>query len=175
MDRTTIGLIKDIAQIGAWVAAGIFFAYKAVSGYLIVDASLRLDCERKRVGSDQFLKVTATVKKGERGAIRLLDSRVRLTQGGATIGESQEFVGIRRLSFVTSSDGIKKVVFEKLSKDRILNFAPGDEMQFSAFFRVEGDDVYVIEAVVLGSRVVLGLRRYLCQWRASCVSLPVQP
>src|ERR1700722_11713445 len=146
MDCSTLSVIKDVAQIAAWVLAGLFFVYKAVSGYLIVDASVKLDCERKHVGSHQFLSVTATVKKGERGAIRLLDARVRLTKVGATIGVTKELVGIRRLHN-ERCDGSEKAVFEESSKDPILNFAPGDEMQFSEFFEVEGDQVFAVEVV----------------------------
>jgi|HubBroStandDraft_1064217.scaffolds.fasta_scaffold331560_1 hypothetical protein len=172
-----IGTIKDLAQILAWIAAAGFFTYKAISGYFVVDASLRLDCERKRARSRDFLSVTATLKKGERGAIALVDARVRVRNGGnsATIGEPQELVGIRRLSYASDGDEKKKITFDRFSQDSTLNFAPGDEMQFSAFFDVGTDDAYVIEAVVLARRVVpwIGRPRFT-QWRSSRVSLPLE-
>jgi hypothetical protein len=170
---------RNGGQVAAWTGAALFFGYKIVSGYFIIDLSLKMECERRQVGdSDQdHLGVMVTAKKGERSAIELHDARVTVFDysTGRKIHDSQRFKGSRRLTFASGNDGYKEVNSEKLSSDNsLLNFAPGDEMQFAAMFVVGHAQVVTVEAVILG-RKKFRLPDKFGEWRATRVSLPLEP
>lgn len=171
--------LKDWGQIAAWTGAALFFAYKIVSGYFIIDLSLKMECERRKLRdrAQDYLAVTVTAKKGERGAIELHDARLTVFDysTGQKIHDSVRFKGARRLTYGPGVDGYKEVDPEKISIDHpLLNFAPGDEMLFAAMFEVGNAQVVTVEAVLLG-RKKFRLPDKFGQWRATRVSLPLEP
>lgn len=187
---------KDVAQILAYVAAALFLAYKLYSGWFIIDVSIKLECrrDRSRQGDWDYLSATVIVKKGERGAIKLHDVRVTIfdSSNGQIIGRSQQAKGLRRLQFIPGTEEISERDRGRVGEvqpdvieatARLLNLAPGDEMQFAALFEVGADQACVVEAVLLGRRFFpfqvtrYRLQRILgiswSQWRASSVSPPL--
>lgn len=184
--------VKAVAEIMAYLSAALFLAYKVYSGWFITDLSIKLECRRDRSSklNADYLGATVTVKKGERGAIQLHDLRVTVFDGsGGQMRCSQEARGLRRLGIVRPDDKIEQQPGEiradvvETGRNRLLNLAPGDEMQFAALFEVAADQSCVVEAVLLGRRFFpftvrrRSLQRLLrlmwSQWRASSVSPPL--
>jgi hypothetical protein len=96
----TLEHTKTLAEIGAYVAALVFFIYKVLAGYLITGLSLKVTCNR--VHSDNpandHLSISATAKKGKTGTLRLHDAQARITVAGAA-PQILELDGIERLTF----------------------------------------------------------------------------
>lgn len=110
-DSHVVSTLKDWGQVAAWFGAALFFGYKVFSGYLFPDVALTVDCQRTRIQRTQldFLAITVTAKKGERGAIQLHDARVALFDAHSRnpIGQPALLKGTRRLSYRTAADGVK--------------------------------------------------------------------
>jgi len=178
----TLDRIKTLAEIAAYGAALVFFIYKACAGYLITELSLTIVCIRAHCSSDtqrDDLCAAATVKKGEKGTLRLHDAQARVTEVRANPAPPTilDLIGVERLSFQPDRTKwpkkTRKKINWKLSESKpFLNLAPGDEGQFSCACQVSRTAPAVVEVVILGRRL-LSLRRG--QWRSSSVSLPIQP
>ena len=173
--RYTLEHIKALMEIGAYVAALVFFIYKVLTGYLITGLSLKVECVR--VHSDDpacdQLSITATAKKGKTGTLRLHDAQARVTVVGHA-PQILDLAGIERLTFkpdITKWPGkTRRKISWKRAKHPFLNLAPGDEGQFSTACEVPRNLPATVEVVILCRRL-LGLRR--SQWRSSTVSLRV--
>jgi hypothetical protein len=164
--------VKAIAETVALGCAAVFFIYKFVSGYLYVDMSLSiaLDRSRKDVSTD-WIVVTATIKKGSRGSVRIHDAQARVSYDGRT--QLMQFVGFHRLSYATEMLGKmerKRVDWTRLSKSApLLRLPPNEETEFSCYAEIPGDAICTVEATILGrERSWFGIG----QWRASRVSVP---
>jgi hypothetical protein len=162
--------LKTIAELLAYAAALIFFIYKAASGYYKVNLSLKLTCRRQPSpgqGTD-YLSVTATIKKGEVGAIVLYDVDARATYLGKTRPvppDPQQLPGVERLSYKGT-----RILWDKLAANRWLNLPPGDEVQFSTLFEVDAQQPCLVEVVVFGRKRFWPAKTG--QWRSSEVVLP---
>jgi hypothetical protein len=181
--QTTLDHTKTVIEILAYGAALAFFLYKAIAGYLITQMALTIACKRAHATTpgDDHLAVVATLKKGKTGTLRLHDAQARLTLPTGSLPPI-ELIGIERLTFV--KDKLKwpnlrwtkptrrKIEWRLAEKNAFLNLAPGDQAQFSCRVVVPSNVPVIVEVAVLGQR--LG-SRYRSQWRASTVSLPVQP
>jgi hypothetical protein len=176
---------KDVLQIIAWISAGGFFGYKALSGYLTVDMKVRLSCERKpSVGGKDYLAVTAVIIKGERGGVELHDAQVRLqSQMTRRVHGPVDLKTIERLGRTPlqpdppGSQSLRsRIDWTRVPADvPRLKLPPGDEMQLAALFEVEANEPYLVETVILARRIFLGhLKRRFGQWRSTIVSLPCQ-
>ena len=162
--------IKVWAEVIAYGSAGVFLIYKTLSGYFITDLSLKISCKRFVSADADNLSVTATLKKGEKGTIRVHDARVRLTNAsaGTALGE-KTMVGTNRLSFTTDASERITATFNRDSKTPWLSLPPGDETQFAAYFDVPNGTPCLVEVVILGKKLWGGKA---AQWRASAVSFP---
>jgi hypothetical protein len=167
--------LKPFAEIIAYAAAGVFFLYKAASGFFVSNLSLKLSCRRKpsRDGQVDYLSVVASLKKGDKGALKLFDAQVRVTcPDGKDLPPvtfkqqfRQQLIGIERLSFVD-----RKIKWDYRSRFAPhLNLAPGDGVQFAALCEVASEQPCCVEVVIFGKRW-FGLKTG--QWRASDISLP---
>ena len=164
----------------ALLAALLFFAYKAISGYMVTNMSLKLACTRQP--SDQShddLTLSITLLKGDRGSVAIHDATVRLYRADGGDNDKPEpipLTSIKRLSFNTVSSGSangKKVAWDAPSRSKpYLNLTPGDEMTLSAYCQVASAGVWRVEVVVLGSRL---FSPFVAQWRGSLIALPLTP
>lgn len=186
--KTKFDIAKDCFEVAAYVAALAFFLYRALSGYFIVDMSVKVSSERRRrPGSDNvdYLAIAVTLKKGERGGVRLHDAQVRLQSDGAENTQlgPKELITIMRVNRTDLEKDLPNVP----KRARIdwtlippdsprLNLPPGDETQLTALFEADAGTPYVIDVVILARRIFYGLwNGRLGQWRASSISLPVAP
>jgi hypothetical protein len=172
--KTFAETVKLWAEAAAYAGAAGFFLYKAFSGYLISNLTLSLTCQRehsKQQGTD-FLVVMATIKKGDRGAVSLHDSRAAVSYGEPIREYSKELSGTNRLSFASKRDGIRRLSDKSSKKTPLLNLPPGEETQFSTYFEVPVGVPCTVVVTLLGGWSAHGRTAY--QWRASQVSLPVR-
>lgn len=162
--------VKVWAEVIAYGSAGAFLIYKTLSGYFITDLSLKIRCERFASADADNLSVTASLKKGEKGTIRIHDARVRLTNATAgTVLDEKTMIGTDRLSFNTDASERITATFHRDSKTPWLSLPPGDETQFAAHFDVPYGTPCLVEVVILGKKLWGGKA---AQWRASAVSFP---
>jgi hypothetical protein len=171
--KDTADIARGLAETFAFVSAGLFFLYKAISGYLVSNLTLSLSCERKFSGDNNldYLLVTTLVKKGDRGAVILHDAEARVSPSSTANSEVKKLSGIIRLSF-RRSNGILQIKEEQSKKAPLLNLSPGEETVFSTFFKVPSNAPCTIEVTLLGGWPWHFKTAY--QWRASQVSLPIE-
>ena len=109
---TTLSVVTEVVQIAAWISAALFFGYKVISGYFVCNLSLKVECDRRQVAEDDqdYLAVTMTADKGERGTIELLDARVTVFEysSGEKIHAAERCQGVRRLSDKPGADGFRE-------------------------------------------------------------------
>jgi hypothetical protein len=185
--KTRVEIAKNGFEIAAYLAALAFFLYRALSGYFIVDMSIKVSTERKRkpeADETDYLGVKVEVKKGERGTVRLHDANVRLRSAvrNAILSGPVDLHTIERANS-TEPDPPNlppraRIDWTTVPSDAPgLNLPPGDETQLCAFFEIDTKEPYIIEVVILAQLISFGVinRRRLGQWRASCVSLPNEP
>ena len=159
---------KVWAEFVAYSSAGAFLIYKVLSGYFITDLSMKISCERfTRAPGTDYVAVTAILKKGDKGTIRIHDARVRITSDGKVVDE-QEMKGVDRLSFTTDPDDRKRINFDRLAKKKWLSLPPGDETQFAGLCSAPQEVPCLVEVVILGRKLWGGK---VAQWRGSAVSL----
>jgi Trypsin-like peptidase domain len=167
---------KNLGEALAFVGAALFFLYKAVTGYQTFNASISIQCQRRKqkVGPMDVLVVSTTLKKGERGTVALKDAWARVTPEKETF-QLKRFIGIDRLVYEIDKElSEKDPNLWKSDKDPI-NLAPGEEATFSCAFIVPGDKYCEVEVVVFGVTVFFvstWQKSRPVQWRASAVSLP---
>jgi len=189
MDLKRIEIAKNAFEIAAYLAALAFFLYKTLSGYFIVDMSIKVSTERTRkpeADETDYLGVKVEVKKGERGGVRLHDAKVRLKSavGNAILSGPVDLNTIARANCTDSKPDPPNlprrasIDWTTVHSDAPrLNLPPGDETQLCAFFEIDTKEPYIIEVIILAQLISFGVfnRRRLGQWRASCVSLPNEP
>jgi len=167
--KDTSEILKNFAQVAAWLTGALFFLFKFLQGYLVVDMSATVVPSRQassKAGTD-YLVAAVSLKKGQRGSFRLHDARVLVTQGGV---RQESRLGFERYSF-RRTDKLLSINFDRLSsRVPTLNLAAGESMETSIWFSVGSDQPCLVEVIVMGTgffSLVVG------QWRASAVSLPV--
>ena len=164
---------KAIAETIALVSAAAFFIYKVVAGYLYVELSLAVSTTRTHLDSEiDLLVISAKLKKGSRGSVRLHDAQAKITYDKMV--KYIPFLGIHRLSYVSgllSSTDRKTINWDKSSKSSpLLRLPPNEETEFSCHIQVPRTAVCDIEIAILGQvRSWFGIG----QWKASHVSAPM--
>jgi hypothetical protein len=166
---------ESIAKIVGFFSAAAFFIYKAVSGYLITNLSVKLKCNREHsniTGMD-YLIVTAALAKGERGSVSIHDGQARLRYDGGTT-QPTPLIGMERLSYQTvklKNQEMKQIDWDKRSESSpFIRLSPGEKAEFACYWEVPSNSVCRVEVVFVGSR----LKSWkLGQWRSSLVSIPV--
>lgn len=162
--------LKVWAEFVAYSSAGVFLIYKVLSGYFITDLSMRISCERfARESGTDYVAVTATLKKGDKGTIRIHDAKVRITNNDGKVMDEQHMRGVDRLSFTTDRVDRKRVNFDRLAEKTWLSLPPGDETQFAGLCIAPQGVPGLVEVVILGRKLWGGK---VAQWRASAVSFP---
>jgi hypothetical protein len=164
---------RNIAETIALLLAGAFFIYKFISGYLIVNLSVKLKCIRHALESsdEDLLAINVTLAKGDRGSLDFHDASVQVKYDGSA--EEIQLHGFERSSYTGRTDvtdNFKKVNWSSRSqKSPFLRLTPGEETQLAAKCLVPRDKECLVEAVILGKRTK-GWK--IGQWKAACVSLP---
>jgi hypothetical protein len=166
---------ESIAKTLGFFAAAVFVIYKAISGYLITNMSVKLDFNRQRsVKTDMdYLVVNASLSKGDRGSVNIHDAKVKVRYDGSE-PPAVPLIGVERLSYKTvrlNNEEQKQIDWDKRSENSpFIRLSPGEEAEFACYLEVPIKAACEIEVVFIGQR--LGSTR-IGQWRSSGVSLPV--
>jgi hypothetical protein len=169
---STRDVIKTYTEIAAYGAGALFFIYKLIDGYLIVNLSLSGNIRRVKANQkEDDLVISATVKKGSNGTLKLRDGRAQVSYlDESDVGREKEvpFIGIQRLSL---KSGAKKSRSNSKSAAEVpfLYLAPEEEATFSCNTRVPSAATCVIRLAFIGTRT---WSWKVGQWRTSLVSLP---
>ncbi|MEA2204377.1 MAG: hypothetical protein QOE77_1153 [Blastocatellia bacterium] len=165
---------ESIAKTLGFFAAAVFFIYKAISGYLITNMAVKLDFNRQRSANDMdYLVVTASLSKGDRGSVNIHDAQGRLRYDGSE-PPPVPLIGVERLSYKTvtlNDEEQKQIDWDKRSESSpFIRLSPGEEAEFACCWEVPSKAACKVEVVFIGKRLT-GKR--LGQWRSSGVSLPI--
>jgi hypothetical protein len=147
---------RDIAEAVALLCAGAFFGYKAYTGYLRVNLSLSIQCQRhaSATAGEDYLAVSVRLAKGANGSLTLHDVKARIAHHQEV--QFLSFTGVTRSECVSELQPYARKVVD---------------WSLSAFCKIPAGLACVVEVVVLGQRTN---RRAMGQWKASCVSLPIE-
>ena len=162
-------VIKNYAQVAAWVAGGSYFGLKFIQGYSVIDLSLKVTSTRQHSEEPEmdYLAASVELKRGDRGSFRMHEAVLIVRQGA---GEQKINLPIQRFSF-RKANGLIRLNFDRVSsRVPTLNLAPGETASVSAWVNVNRNLPCIVEAFVIGTgfaSLTVG------QWRASAVSLPV--
>jgi hypothetical protein len=163
--------VKILAEIVAYASGAAFFLWKLRSGYLIVNAAIKVDVNRvARDSTTDYLAVSATLLKRGIGSLILQDARARLTYSGTVV--EVELAGYERLSSRADAKvpSRTRLVFGTQSRTvPFLFLTPEEEATFSAYAEIPKSAPCLVEVAVSGKRVG---RQRVGQWRSSVVSLP---
>ena len=173
--KEIIGVAKDLATLLAAGAALLYFGYKVVAGWLLLNLTISIKHERQSaLNEDDHLVVDLALAKGKVDSARLLDTEMRLT--------ALERDDIEPLTRVLSSTGrLKFPTGERVKWDEpdignpTLTLSTEETINLSEHFRIKPGVVYRIEVVVKGDRFRDRCLPSLSQWRAAAISLPKEP
>jgi hypothetical protein len=105
--------IKPYVELFAYLAAGGFFLYKLLTGYLMTNLSVSISCVRQctnKNGKDHLI-VTVDLSKGDRGSLNLHDAQVKVRWQGDE--DAKSLIGTNRRSLKTET--INKVKIRKVN------------------------------------------------------------
>jgi hypothetical protein len=162
--------LLEWAQFAALILAGLFFAYKLLTGWLMVNLSLSGNLERTTKGDGWDTVVVAiTLTKGSLGSARIQSTEVRASWPGGS--KSRALEGAWRLA-VSSSSGVYTVnqPWERARKRPLYRLPPNESTVWSCVVDVPTGATCHIEAVVIG--VQLPNWWHPGQWRCSLISAP---
>jgi hypothetical protein len=76
---------KDIAEVDALLSGGIYFGYKALTGYFRVNLSLSVRCVRQAESTtNDILVIYARMIKGANGSLTLHDVQAQVSHSQST-------------------------------------------------------------------------------------------
>lgn len=167
--QATLTKAESILKIAALCGAGLFFAWKLSTGWLIANVQLTVTGSRMvdTTGVD-WLAVAITVDKGSTDAIWLERASVKVSPRIEGDEGPIDLAGFQRLRIV---DG--KIDWSAPDENRKgWPISPGETLQLATYLRVPAGKPVLIEAAISGRRPWWP---YDFQWRATSVSLPRVP
>lgn len=160
--------LASAAQVLAFLGAAVFFLVKAYQGYLTVDLSLEAACRRShRARGQDDLAISVTMKRGDRGSVRLRDLIVRVRDEGGDIAVHR-LDDIRRLNYTGDGELVLPLT-RRHGKMPFLQLTPNESMMVATHVLVPSTSVAVVDVVLQSQKRAL---RNLGQWRTSAISLP---
>ena len=164
---------KPYVEMFAYLAAGIFFLYKLLTGYMMTNLSIALTTSRQHsTPTEDYLVVSVALTKGDRGTVNLHDCQVKISCSGHCV--TKQLIGTDRRDKKTEhfhgSDRSMIIWDARSVRQPFLNLTPGETSQFATHLEVPANAICEIELAVLAMKVT-GFR--VGQWRASAISLPI--
>jgi hypothetical protein len=164
---------KNIIEILAILAAGVFFSIQFLNGWTSTNMSIHLKTERYSCDEkSDCVAVQVELEKGEYGALKLYGGEVR-----AIDPDSQKLV---EGSEVKPLAGTQRMVYDstrnKIDWDHVdskkYRIASYDKLQFAAVLKVPKGKTCIIEAAVITYADLWLPGRGPAQSRSSVVSIP---
>lgn len=163
--------LKNIAETLAILAAGIYFLYKFIDGWLEINMTVDSAINRHQglSGEDQ-VAVGVKLKKGDKGTLRIITAQLRVTFPENSNREpiTEEIRGFKRK---TLSE--EKINWDQ-SDDRKYRITPNEELHLASYIKVPSEQVCVIEIIVIALRDFHLFSLRPAQWRSTHVSLPIK-
>ncbi len=162
---------KNITEILAILAAGVFFTSQFLSGWTSTNMNISLKTERIAAADIQdadTIAIQVDLEKGEYGSIRLYDGEIRAIDPdtGGVISGPKKVVGTERVEY---EDG--KVNWSQKASNKY-RIASSESLHFANVLQIPRNKACVIEAVIIGYPDLWLPWRGYSQWRSSIVSLP---
>jgi len=175
---------KNWLESLALFAAGVFFAWKLLTGWLIANLGVEIDTQRQMLdGSRDYLAVTVRLKKGATDTVWLTDVSLRVAAQPLSIGEQvaleafeprearseDQIIHFPELKLLAVQDG--QIDWSKAdSEGKKLTLSPGESFQLARAFSVPSRIPISVEVAVRGDRTFWPAG---FQWHASAIALPV--
>ena len=165
--------IQPYVQLFAYLAAGIFFAYKLFAGYFMTNLSITLTTARQHSTREQdHLVVSVELAKGDRGTVQLHDCQVKISWNDKAV--IRPLIGAdRRSKNIEHFDRSKRSVVNwdaRSVTQPFLHLTAGETANFATYSAVPANAICEVEVAILAMKRT-GVR--VCQWRASAISLPL--
>lgn len=176
--------LETLFKIVALFAAFYFFSYKLITGWLIINLSIKLETERQHKDeTTDHLIIHVFLSKGHTDSVWMSDLMVQVSEYEQLFNErngagASTLTG-RTLVNAVGTDRIALLGDELVPEDssRSLNISPGEETRFSAYAQVQRSSIVALEVVVFGKRPFYNIQNFTndpIQWKASLVVLPKQ-
>lgn len=154
-----------VSRIAAFVAVAAFVLYKLFAGFHLSNMSIELSLKRGHRSEQQdILAITIALVKGDRGTIKLLNAAARVICDGDR--KAIDLPGLQRLH----TGELRKGVWQVSDRRPYLYFTPGEKTVFGTHATVPHGSPCIVEVVFAGKTPIYWRSG---QWRASCVSLPL--
>lgn len=156
-------------KIVALLAAGVFFAWKVLTGWLFVNLTVGLKLERiQKDDVTDYFAITLSLEKGSTDSVWLKHIEVRITSSIAPKEQRIDMTDETRRLHVHS----KRLVWDQVeSEGRGIALSPGESTTIARFAEIPSQCPAHVEVVIFGDRTFW--RKTGFQWRASAVSLPI--
>lgn len=161
--------VNEWVQVAALLAAGSFFAWKLLTGWLFVNLKVGLKLERvEKNAFTDHMAIILLLEKGPTDSVWLNHIEARITSPLAPkeqrIDMSSE---TRRLQVY-----LKKMVWDQVENEgRSIALSSGETTTIARFAEISSQCPVQVEVLIFGGRTFW--RRTGFQWRASAVSLPM--
>lgn len=152
----------------ALAAAGAFFVWKLMTGWLFINlkVGLKLDRVRKDPHID-YLGITLSLEKGPTDSVWLKHIEARVICAIAPKEQRIDMSSETRRLHVHA----KRLVWDQVeSAGRSIALSPGEATTIARFAEVPAQHPVHVEVLIFGDRTLWRHRGF--QWRASAVSLP---
>ena len=172
----TVEQMKDgLTVVGIFLGA-MFFMYKVLAGWMLLNLSVSLDLQRVHSANDKedYLLIKSKLTKGDVDGMRIQHAELQITPDpeGKLSYKTMRLAEIYRLAVTTAGD----VSWDQPDKGNpTLTLALSETLEASQYLKVSREVAYKVEIVVIGSRLNVPILPQTAQWRASAVSVPLPP
>ena len=164
---TTLDAVEQWLKVIALVAGGAFFAWKLLTGWLIINLRMSLKLERSAKSPDiDYLGITLTLEKGTTDSIWLQHITARANWPNRVNPEPIDMSDELRWLKVCDNSIVWGNYNSSYGK---IALSPGESTTVARVTEVPVDTPVTVEVAAFGARA---LWRRGFQWRASAVSLP---
>jgi hypothetical protein len=162
-------VLSGFAQVLGVAGGAWYFLAQKRHGAQKPNLSVLIACERRASDKQDtdWLSITVTLKKLDRGMLGLLLVRARISDGN-DFEQEVNFWGKDLVKMTADGSSLDW----KSGDGGELNLTPGEETQLAAVSRVATDAAYHVGVVI---RAYQHGDNRLGQWQASTVSLPKEP
>lgn len=163
-----IDKLETSLKIASIAAAAVFFLWKILTGWLIINLQVSLDLKRQAFDAkNDILAMQLNLQKGAIDTLWLQDITLRVTAESLP-GKSAviEFPEIHQLAVANG----KLNWSSQNQEDKKITLSPDESMQLAKFISIPKGEVALVEAAVFGDRTFWSQG---FQWRTSAISLPV--
>jgi hypothetical protein len=167
----------DILKVAGATVTLLFFGYKLLTGWLIINLNVDLEAERKPLDdTTDHLSLSVKLEKGGTDSVWMKIVELRVSQlveeGGVFKAENSKT--IRAFGTKKTKSTIKEAGWgDELPE--AYTISPDESTVFGAYTVIESKKPYLIEVMILGTRPFYGIESRQgkpIQWRASKIVLP---